>query len=234
MPQESAFERSLAALSLFFVGDRTEFETLNRITAMTQAALPDAEFVGITMMANGRVETAVFTDPESPEIDQAQYATGEGPCLESFRTGEVRRIESTLRDGPWPVFRASCRDHDILSTLSVPLTVENETHGAMNLYSRKEDAFNGEQIETARLFGVQAAIVLANARAYWSARSRAEQLDQAMKSRAVIEQAKGIVISTMRCDADQAFEVLVKQSQQQNRKLHEIAKEIVTNASRRP
>src|SRR5687768_8286314 len=118
MPQESAFEKSLAALSQFFVGDRTMLETLNRVAEMTQAALVDAEFVGITMMANGRVETAVFTDPDSPEIDQAQYATGEGPCLDAFRNGEIYRIESTSEDGPWPAFRSACLDHGILSTLS--------------------------------------------------------------------------------------------------------------------
>jgi AmiR/NasT family two-component response regulator len=76
--------------------------------------------------------------------------------------------------------------------------------------------------------------VLANATAYWSARAKAEQLEAALASRAVIEQAKGIIISTMRCTADEAFGILTKQSQQQNRKLREIATEIVTFAGRRP
>jgi transcriptional regulator with GAF, ATPase, and Fis domain len=120
-----------------------------------------------------------------------------------------------------------------LSTLSVPLTVEGETHGALNLYSRKEHAFDGAADGDRAAVRGSGAIVLANASAYWSARARAEQLDHAMKSRAVIEQAKGIIMSTMRCDPDRAFDVLVKQSQQQNQKLHDVATELVNNAHRR-
>ena len=186
------------------------------------------------MMAGGRVETAVFTDPEAREIDRAQYDTGDGPCLDAFRNREIYRIDSTRHDDRWPAFSRSCREHNILSTLSVPLTVEGDTSGALNLYSKDEHGFDPAAVETARLFAAQAAIVLANARAYWSARAKAEQLDRALLSRAVIEQAKGIIMAAVRCDPDQAFEVLVKQSQQQNRKLHAIAKEIVANASRRP
>jgi AmiR/NasT family two-component response regulator len=121
-----------------------------------------------------------------------------------------------------------------LSTLSHPLTVDGQTNGALNAYSRRANGFGAADLRTGQLIAAQAAVVLANATAYWTARSRAEQLEQALVSRAVIEQAKGIIISTMRCSADEAFQVLVKQSQQQNRKLREVADEVVTNASRRP
>ena len=233
MSEESAFEKSLSALSQFFVGDRTMLETLERVAEMATVALPAAAFVGLTLTSDGRARTAVFTHADAPQIDEAQYTSGDGPCLESSRTGEIYRIASTRTSDRWPEFCRACVEHGIESTLSLPLTVNGETSGAMNLYSREEHAFDGNAMETARLFAAQAAVVIANAGAYWSARARAEQLDQAMQSRAGIEQAKGIIISTMRCDADEAFDILVKQSQQQNRKLHEIASEIVQNASRR-
>src|SRR5687768_13778624 len=134
MSAEAAFDKSLSTLSQFFVGDWTVLETLDRVAEITTAAIPAAEFVGITMMANGRVQTAVFTDPQSPEIDQAQYDADAGPCLDSFRNGEIYRIDSTRRDDRWPAFSRSCREHNILSTLSLPLTVEGNTNGALNLY----------------------------------------------------------------------------------------------------
>jgi len=76
--------------------------------------------------------------------------------------------------------------------------------------------------------------VLANADAYWTARARSEQLEEALGSRAEIEQAKGIIVGALRCTPDEAFDTLVRQSQQQNRKLRDVAAEIVRNASRRP
>jgi GAF domain-containing protein len=231
---ESEFESSLCALSQFFVGDRTMLETLTRVSEISILAIPVADLVGMTMLTNGRPATSVFSDPEAPDIDQAQYHHGEGPCLEAFRTGETRRIDSTAEETRWPEFCASCRVHGIHSTLSVPLTVDGETYGALNLYSRQKAAFGSAELRTATLFGAQAAIVLANARSYWDARSRAEQLEVALASRAEIEQAKGIIMSTMRCDADAAFDVLVKQSQRENRKLRAIAKEIVAHATKRP
>jgi GAF domain-containing protein len=232
--EESAFQRSLGALSQFFVGDRTMLETLDRVAEITVEAIIAAEFVGVTMMADGKPQTSAFSDHEAPEIDEAQYQTGDGPCLESFRTGEARRIDSTRDETRWPAFCATCLDHDILSTLSLPMTVEDETYGALNLYSRKEYGFGPNELKTGSLFAAQAAIVLANARSYWDARSRAEQLEVALSSRAEIEQAKGIIMSTMRCTADDAFDILVKQSQRENRKLREVAREIAARTSHRP
>ena len=234
MPQEGAFNDSLSALSQFFVGDKTMQQTLDRVAGVTAVALPKAELVGITMMTNGRLQTAVFTDPASPEIDQAQYDSRSGPCLDAFRTGDIHRIDAMESERRWPEFREACLEHGVLSTLSLPLSVEEQTYGALNLYAKTEHAFDSPDTETACLFASQAAIVLANATAYWSARAKAEQLEAALASRAVIEQAKGIIISTMRCTADEAFGILTKQSQQQNRKLREIATEIVTFAGRRP
>ena len=202
MNEEAAFDGSLAALSQFFVGERTMLETLTRVTEISAEAVPAADLVGITMMSDAKPATAVFSDPEAPEIDQAQYHRGDGPCLETFLSGEVRRIDSTRDETRWSEFCATCVEHGILSTLSVPLSVDGETYGALNLYSRTEAAFGPDELRTATLFAAQAAIVLANARIYWDARSRAEQLEIALGSRAEIEQAKGIIMSTMRCDAE--------------------------------
>jgi len=186
--------------------------------------------VGITMMVEGRHRTAIFTDETAPEIDQAQYDSGHGPCLDAFRDQRVYRIDSTLEDGPWPEFRHACTDHGIRSTVSLPLLVDKAAVGALNLYSRRERAFGDGEIDTASLFASQAAIVLANAQAYWDARELSSGLSEAMKHRAVIEQAKGMLMASQGCDEDSAFELLVRASQRENLKLREIAQRIVDNA----
>ena len=221
---------SLAALSRFFVGDGTLEETLLRVCQLCTDAVPAAALVGVTMLVEGRPRTAVFTDETAPEVDQAQYDTGDGPCLDAFRDQQIHEIESTREEGPWPAFRAAAAAHGIGSTLSFPLVLDKQSIGAMNLYAAQEHAFTDGDRDRGSPFAAQAAIVLANAQAYWDARTLTERLGEAMKSRAVIEQAKGILMAAQRCNEDQAFELLVLASQRENTKLRDIAARIVANA----
>jgi GAF domain-containing protein len=231
MSNPDPIRESFAALSAFFVGGATMQETLDRVTAFAEQAVPESVMTGITMLVDGRPATAVFTDPESPEIDTAQYKTGEGPCLEAFRTQQVQTIEDTESDDRWPEFCRTAADHGVRSTLSMPLAVNGESVGALNFYARKVGAFGLVQADIAKGFADQAAIVLANAQAYWDARTLSEQLREAMASRAEIEQAKGVIMAQSGIPADAAFEVLVRASQRENRKLRDIAADIVRRAS---
>ena len=158
-------------------------------------AVPAADLIGITMLVEGRHRTAVFTDETAPEVDQAQYDTGDGPCLQAFHDQQIQVIASTHHDGPWPAFRAAAAAHGIGSTLSFPLMVDKQSVGAMNLYARREHGFTDVDADRGSPFAAQASIVLANAQAYWDARTLTERLGEAMKSRAVIEQAKGMLMA---------------------------------------
>jgi GAF domain-containing protein len=187
--------------------------------------------VGLTLVVDGRQRTAVFTDETAPEIDQAQYESGEGPCLQAFEKRQVFRIESTADEQRWPEFAAAAAAHGIGSTMSLPLVVNGRALGAMNVYARRPRAFGQVDQEIGELFASQAAIVLANAQAYWDARGLSERLGEAMKSRAVIEQAKGILMGAQRCAPDEAFDVLVRASQRENVKVRDIATRIVVATS---
>jgi GAF domain-containing protein len=228
---ESLLAESLAVLSRYFVGAGTLEETLTRVADLTVEAVPSADFVGLTMPVEGRQRTAVFTDPQSPEVDQAQYDSGEGPCLDALRDAEVYLIGSTGEDGPWPAFRRACVARGIRSTLSLPLVVDHGTVGAMNLYSRVDHGFGIEDREAASQFAAQAAVVLANAQVYWDAHQLSARLGEAMQSRASIEQAKGVLMAAQRCGPDEAFGLLVRASQRENVKLREIARRIIARAA---
>ena len=224
---DSPLTESLAALSQFFVGHGTLRDTLDRIAHLTVRAVDPVDLVGVTMPVEGQSRTAVFTDPVSPEIDQAQYDAGEGPCLDALRYRQVFAIDSTGEPGPWPAFRRAAHDHGIKSTLSLPLVVDDCSVGAMNLYSHTDDAFSVADREDASRFAGQAAIVAANAQAYWDAQALSYRLGEAMKSRAAIEQAKGILMGVQRCGPDEAFDLLRRASQRENVKLREIAQRMV-------
>ena len=230
---ESPLTASLAALSRFFVGDGTIQETLERVSNLTVDAIPAAEMVGITMLVEGRQRTAVFTDSEATEIDQAQYDTGEGPCLQAFHDGRIVEIESTSEPGEWAQFRKVAAAHGIGSTLSFPLLVDGTAVGALNLYGRPERAFTGHDREVGTNFAAQAAIVLANAHAYWDAHDLSVRLGESMRNRAVIEQAKGMLMAAQGIDETAAFDMLVAASQRENVKLRDIARRIVDDANTR-
>ncbi len=218
-------------LSQFFVGDRTVQDTLHRICELASDAIPPAQMVGMTILVDGRKRTAVFTDVAAPEIDQAQYETGDGPCVKAFQTGRVFRIDSTLAEGPFAAFRETAAAHGIRSTLSVPMLASDEALGAMNLYCKQENGFSADAERVATEFAGHAAVVLANAQAYWDAHSLSLRLQESIEHRAVIEQAKGLLMATQHCSADDAFELLVSASQRENVKLRIIAQRIVDRAT---
>jgi GAF domain-containing protein len=124
-------------------------------------------------------------------------------------------------------------DHGILSVLSTPMNTETLTVGAINLYAERREAFGATDAELATEFAVQAAYLLVNAQAYWDARTLSDNLTQAMASRAEIEQAKGVIMAATGMNADEAFDELRRQSQYENVKLRDIAREIVQRTNRR-
>jgi GAF domain-containing protein len=232
MPHDPWAE-SLAALSQYYVAGATLDDTLNRVIDLAQQTVPNADFVGITMVVEGRERTAVYTDPASPEIDQTQYDSGEGPCVAAFASAQTQVVDSTRTEERWPQFCRAALDHGILSTLSLPMVVETQSVGAMNFYSRLERGFPGEVVASAAPFAAQAAIALANAQAYWDATQLSARLSEAMEFRSIIEQAKGVLMSSQGCTADEAFQILVAGSQRENVKVRDLAQRIVARTSRR-
>ena len=225
-----ASAQALRALSQFVISKSSLGETLLRVSQVTTDAMPAAEMAGISLLGeDGRPTTGVFTDPRAPEIDAAQYQSGRGPCLDSWRMRTVVRIpDMAAAAGTYPEFAAAAQAHAVRSTLSLPLVAGDEAIGALNLYARVPHAFTDADEAAGLLLAGAAAIVLANASAYWQATQLGEQLSQAMQSRAIIEQAKGILMARApHLSADQAFDVLRKASQRENIKLRDIAQRVV-------
>ena len=234
MSEEVAAE-AMEVLSRFLVADTSLGDVLARVAELTVSAVPAAAFVGIAMLDDAeRVTTAIFTDEQAPEIDQAQYDEGRGPCLDAWREQRIVRLDDVAVDGmaAYPTFSQACLDHGIHSTLSLPLVASDRGVGALNLYAEHAASFTSADEQAGVELATAASVVLANAAAYWGAYDLSQQMNEAMQSRAVIEQAKGMLMAqSSGLDADEALEVLKRASQREDVKVREIAQRIV---DRRP
>ncbi len=220
---------AVQAVARFLVADVPLGETLNRVAVLACDAVEPATAVGITLLdERGRPSTRVFTDGISPAVDEGQYEDDEGPCIDALREGRIIRVEDTAAVADrWPSYSRRAIANGVSSTLSLPLTAGSERLGAMNLYATGKRRFSEADERCGDLFATQAAVVLANARAYWGAYDLGAGLRKALESRAMIDIAKGKLMSSSDCTPDEAFQLLVKASQRENVPLREVARRLV-------
>jgi GAF domain-containing protein len=230
MPDSAGLDSGREALRRFLVGDDDLASMLTKISLIAIETIPDADFASITMIdRQGKPTTPVFTDKAALELDQVQYALDDGPCLAAVRHQGMEHCE-TATDTRWPTFSAAAADKGVREVMSTPLVDRETVKGALNLYSRS--GFAPLATKTAARFADQLGVAAANAALYVEGALVAQQLETAMEFRSVIEQAKGILMGAQKCDEQAAFDILVRASQNRNRKLRDIASEIIERHTR--
>lgn len=190
-------------------------------------AVPGAEMASVTVMQDGKGETAASSTQRVWAIDSDQYAAGDGPCLEAARTGEIQRVSVEEAQERWPEFTRSARAAGVASYLAHPMTIDAGFAGSLNLYSEQPHGFGDFDVSVLRLYVTAACAAIAEARRHAQARELAGNLRKAMESRAVIDQACGVLMAQQALTADQALEVLKRESQNTNIKLREVAARVV-------
>ena len=195
--------------------------TLEAITEAAVDAVPGAVDAGISFLpSQSRVESRAPTGDRPAALDKLQDDLGQGPCLRAVREQEIVQIHDMATERRWPRFAAAARGHGVGSMLSVRLYVtEDKKLGALNLYAEAPHAFDDESVAIARVFAVHAAIALAAA-------ERETHLENALRSRDRISQAKGILMERYKLTSDQAFTLLARASSATNRKIRDVAEEI--------
>jgi GAF domain-containing protein len=219
---------ALTELSGVLLDDEGLESTLQRVATLACRTMPGCTAAGVTLVAgDGTPETAAITHDVVLEVDRRQYDAGDGPCIDALRERRINSAGRAEAHRRWPEFAARAEEVGFSSFLAAPLIAGEVAIGALNLYSSSPDGFEELDDALIALFSGQASVALANARLYRSARKLSEQLQEALASRAVIEQAKGILMAQHRIGADAAFDLLRERSQQVNRKLREVAREVV-------
>jgi GAF domain-containing protein len=191
--------------------------TLDAIVHAAAESVPGADDASITSVVGRRnVETTAATGAVARAVDQAQYETGQGPCLDSLYEQETLRLSDMCTERRWPDFAARASELGIRSMLAVQLYVTGDNLGALNLHSRQPDSFTDESEQVALMLAAHAAVALAGAQA------RAH-MQTAVNSRDLIGQAKGILMERYKISSHDAFRLLVVASQNTNIKLFDVA-----------
>jgi GAF domain-containing protein len=223
----------LAALAKILDEEEDLGRVLQRSVEQVTRGVPGADMASVTVMRGDRGETAASSEERVWAIDSDQYAAGDGPCLEAARTGEIVRVGVEEAHERWPEFARSARAAGVESYLACPLIIGEEFAGSLNLYSEKPHGFGELDVALLRVYMTAAVAAIANARRVAEARKLAEGLKTAMDSRAVIDQARGVLMGRRGISAEQALEELSRQSQNTNVKLRVIAARVLESVRRR-
>jgi GAF domain-containing protein len=223
----SSAEQALDQLGRLTLGTHDMQSLLQKVADLAKTVMPGNPEVSITLLVNDKATTAVFSGRLALDCDESQYGRGYGPCLHAASTGELVEIADAQADTRWRDYLDRAVARGALGSLSVPLPVSEGVAGALNIYARKPNAFDEDSRAAAARFAPYAAVAVSNMRAYQEARDTADNLQVALESRAVIDQAKGILMERYKLTADQAFQLLAGASMQTNTKLRTVADQLV-------
>lgn len=224
---------TLTALLGIRLGDGSLSDVLHQLVGVAQDAVEGADEVSTTLVRANKPFTAASTGPLALTANELQYDRGHGPCIEAGQSGTVLLVQDMRTETRWPDYAAAAVPHGVLSSLSVPLPLQTEIVGALDCYARTPAAFGEDQVRRAVELAGHVAVAVANIFTYTEAATRASQMEAAMASRSVIEQAKGIIMAQNHCDPESAFRILSRASQGRNIKLRDIAADLVARISTR-
>jgi GAF domain-containing protein len=223
----SATRSALDEISALVLSEHTPDTLLQAVVDATKTAVPRHVDASISVLIGTRPATAAYSGQLALDLDETQYERGHGPCLHAAITGEPVEIADARSESRWPDYTARAIERGSLSSLSIPIPMEG-LHAGLNVYATEACAIDEDTRTAAEEFARAAAVSIGNMHAYQTAKDIADNLEIALQSRTVIDQAKGILIERHKLTADQAFQFLVHASQATNRKLRDVADHLVT------
>lgn len=215
------------ALGVSVDSDEAVHTALQSMVSLAVNAVDGAASCGVTVTVGGRTFTVVHSDARTLLVDAEQYAAGDGPCLHAARTGEVVRAGSMAAGQQWPAFAAAAAAENIHSFLAAPLHFGETTFGSLDLYGEQRAAFTDTDVDIVTALTRTLSRTLGDYQRFDQLLDQYNGLRTAIDHRAPIEQAKGMLMAIHRIDADAAFALLAEQSQNVNRKVRDLAVDLV-------
>lgn len=204
---------------------------LSELAQVAARVVPDTS-CGITVQQEGEPTTVASSDERARALDETQYATGEGPCLHTLHTGEPVSMDDLAVDSRWLPYVEHARRRGLRSSLSLPLRLDGAPFGAMNVYSfAAPHSFTAPRRHELELVAAQAAGALRLADQRLQDTELRHHLEQALSSRAVIDQAIGIIMAQQGCSSTAAFDLLRRQSQTAHRRLRDVATDLIVRTT---
>ncbi|MEU2347566.1 GAF and ANTAR domain-containing protein [Modestobacter sp. NPDC049651] len=222
-----------ADLARIVLAGRELPDVLTEVIGIARRAIPGADASSITLIRDDSAFTAAYHGQLAMDADELQYQRGYGPCLDAGRAGELFLVPDMRAEDRWPDYARYAVGLGVGSSLSIPLPFQGATIGALNNYAGRPHAFSTADVAAGEEVAAFVAVAVGNAEATARAVQDAANMRRAMSSRAVIEQAKGILMERHKVTADQAFTLLTHASQQRNVKLRDLAEELVSTGELR-
>lgn len=217
---------TFAAVARTLAEDRDDLQSaLDKIVRLAVDTLDACEFAGISFVEKRKITSPASSNDIPKKVDEIQSEVGEGPCIDAIKDHEIFQTGDLSNETRWPQF--STRAHEetgVSSILSIRLFVEEDTMGALNLYSTVRDAFDDSDVALGSVFAVHASVAMSAAR-------REETLEQKAQNRDLIGRAKGILMARSGVTDDEAFAMLRAASQRMNVKVRDVAQRIAEQTS---
>ena len=208
---------------------------LHQLAVLAVRPVSGAVACGIALRQRARPSSVTAcSDPLASELDQLQFQSQEGPILHALEHRQPAVVDDTAADECWPRFCRPAAALGIGSCYALPLLSEGEAVGALVLYADSAGAFGPQETARADAFARHASGTLTLALRQAACADQNDQLRSSVVSRAIIDQALGVIMATERCPQDKAFAMLRSVSQNTNVKLRDLAATIVTSVSGEP
>jgi transcriptional regulator with GAF, ATPase, and Fis domain len=224
---ERLLARAFVRLADTLVGEFDVVEFLQSLSA-DSVEIIGAEAASV-MLANGRGELRLVASSEERMqlLELFEIQSAQGPCLDAFGTGHAVQASGAECSARWPVFAPRASAAGFHALCAVPMRAHTDIIGALNLFRGSDQPFSDAELEIARAMAQVATIALIQERAIRERSILAEQLQAALRSRIVIEQAKGMLAEHLSTTVDEAFQLLNKYARDRNRRLTEVARDVV-------
>jgi GAF domain-containing protein len=216
----------IATVAELVLSDQDSDGPLRQLSDLCLELIPGSAGAGV-VAADEKTWVYSQSDPVVAALHQQQMEAGDGPIAETMRYGEARRIDDAQAETRWPSLCQAMMAEGLRSCLVLPLRTDRRPGAALAVYGRETDSFTGAGHDIALLFAAQGGVAVRNASVYRNCRQLVANLNVALESRAVIEQAKGILVGEYGYAPEVAFKRLSVMSQNSNRKVRDIAADLV-------
>lgn len=177
---------------------------------------------------DGDLELVASTDDGTAFVELMQLNAGDGPCLRCLQLGEEVSIADVAAVPPeWRSFQRAALEHGFLAAHAIPLRVRDETIGSIGLFRSRIGDLSARDATVGRALANIGSIGILHERVAREGSVVAEQLQRALDSRVLIEQAKGVVAASLDVDVDEAFRLLRQHARHRNENLHAVARAVV-------
>lgn len=226
MTDHSALERAFREYARALLGPYDVGRVLYRLTDQVVEVL-GIDGAGVSIAGDDGLEFLTATDERIVRIEEHQIGIGQGPCQDAFRTGRPTTSDDLESERRWPDFTPFAIEVGCRSLGGVPMPAGERTIGAIDLYSFEPRRWSEEELDAAQLLADMAAGYVLNARELDETRKLSTQLQHALDTRIVIEQAKGIIVARNGLDMAQAFARLRDHARSNRRPVHDVARDVV-------